>query len=266
MSEILENLQLSATEQQIYLVLLSSGQLSIPEIAEQLDLKIGDVEEAIKGLQAKNLVYTNPSIIEKFTGIYPLVSLADKAKDALETIKNIGVEINKYAAEKTDAIDQIVRQQKESIQQITATAKEEVRVATDTSIKEISTELDKLIEEISQILNTEEHQISSLSMSTQSELTKHFQETTEASGNTISAGVSDISNSLKESKENALYEVFGLYKTLVSNKIGKYNTYLENLSDVRMDSEARNAKEGNGYERNMQNFYKQVVIKLLTNN
>ena len=65
--------------------------------------------------------------------------------------------------------------------------------------------------------------------------------------------------SLKESKENALYEVIGLYKTLISNKIGMYNTYLENLSDVRMDSEPRNAKEGNGYERNMQNFYKQAV-------
>jgi len=269
LSEILENLQLSATEQQIYLVLLSSGQLSIPEIAEQLDLKIGDVEEAIKGLQAKNLVYTNPSIIEKFTGIYPLVSLADKAKDALETIKNIGVEINKYAAEKTDAIDQIVRQQKESIQQITATAKEEVRVATDTSIKEISTELDKLIEEISQILNTEEHQISSLSMSTQSELTKHFQETTEAAGNTISAGVSDISNSLNESKEN-ITKAFTtsssrvedaattFENSLLASLENNFNDYTSIAGDIQQKIE--NAiKEYNAAARDNMSLHSQLV-------
>jgi len=201
LSEILDSLQLTANEKQVYLTLLSSGQLSVPEIAELLDIKIVEVEEAVKGLIAKNLAYTNPSIIEKFTGIYPLVSLADKAKESLETIKSIGAEINKFAAEKTEVIDQIVKQQKESILQITTSAKEEVRVATDASVKEISTELDKLIEEIGQILNSEEHQISSLSLNTQSELTKHFQETTEAAGNTISSAVSDIANSLSESKE-----------------------------------------------------------------
>ena len=202
MSEILNELQLSPVEEKVYLLLLSTGQLSIHEIAKRADASLEEVKQSIKSLIGKNLIYSNPSIVEKYNAIYPLVSLSDKAKSSIETIQTLGNEINIYAQEKFDALDDIVKTQKETIHDLSNSAKEEIRVATESSATEISTDLDKLIEEISQILNDEKTAISSLSLTTTTDMGKHYQETTEKAGNIISSSVSDIVNTLAESEGN----------------------------------------------------------------
>lgn len=202
MSEILTELKLTPIEEKIYLVLLSSGQLSIAEISELTDEKVSDVENSIKSLIENDLIFTNPAIVKKFSAVYPLVKLSEKAKTSIDTVQGIGNEINKFANEKSEKLDQIAKEQKENIQQITTASKDQVRVATEKSVNEITIELDNLITEISQILNSEGQQISQLSSSTTTDLSKHYQEKTEAAGNTISSAVGDISNSLEESNSN----------------------------------------------------------------
>ena len=202
MSEILNELQLSPLEEKVYLLLLSAGQLSIHEISEQTGGTTDEVERAIQSLIGKTLIYTNPSIVEKYNAVYPLVSLSDKAKSSIEIIQALGSEVNSYAQERFDALDEVVKKQKETIHDISSSAKEEIRVATETSSVEISTELDKLIEEIGQILNDEKTAISSLSLTTTTDMSKHYQETTEKAGNIISSSVSEIVNTLAESEGN----------------------------------------------------------------
>ena len=202
MSEILNELQLSPIEEKVYLLLLSAGQLSVHEIAEQVGGTSDEVERSIQSLIGKALIYTNPSIVEKYNAVYPLVSLSDKAKDSIDTIQAIGSEINTYAQERFDTLDEIVKKQKETIHDISNSAKEEIRVATESSASEISAELDKLIEEIGQILNDEKTAISSLSLTTTTDMSKHYQETTEKAGNIISSSVIEIVNTLAESEGN----------------------------------------------------------------
>ncbi|MHA1170837.1 MAG: helix-turn-helix domain-containing protein [Candidatus Heimdallarchaeota archaeon] len=202
MSEILNELQLSPIEEKVYLLLLSAGQLSVHEIAEQVGGTTDEVERSIQSLIEKTLIYTNPSIVEKYNAVYPLVSLSEKAKDSIDIIQAIGSEINTYAQERFDTLDEIVKKQKETIHDISSSAKEEIRVATESSSIEISTELDKLIEEIGQILNDEKTAISSLSLTTTTDMSKHYQETTEKAGNIISSSVSEIVNTLAESESN----------------------------------------------------------------
>ncbi|MHA1532171.1 MAG: helix-turn-helix domain-containing protein [Candidatus Heimdallarchaeota archaeon] len=202
MSEILNELQLSPIEEKVYLLLLSAGQLSVHEIAEQVGGTTDEVEESIQSLIEKTLIYTNPSIVEKYNAVYPLVSLSEKAKDSIDTIQAIGNEINTYAQKRFDTLDEIVKIQKETIHDISSSAKEEIRVATESSSIEISSELDKLIEEIGQILNDEKTAISSLSLITTTDMSKHYQETTEKAGNIISSSVSEIVNTLAESESN----------------------------------------------------------------
>ncbi len=231
MSKILSNLQLSPVEEKVYLLLLSAGQLSIPEIAEQIDSKISEVENSIEALKEKNLIFTNPAIIKKFSAVYPLVSLTEKAKDSLESIQAIGNEINVFAQERSDTLDQIVKQQKENIHQITNSAKDEIRVSTEASSTEISTELDKLIEEISQILNDEKQAITSLSLITTTEMSKHYAETTEAAGNMISSAASDIVNSLAESEGNITRSFEGS-----SSKVEEAATVMESTLQASLDN------------------------------
>jgi len=202
LSEILNELQLSPIEEKVYLLLLSAGQLSVHEIAEQVGGTTDEVERSIQSLIEKTLIYTNPSIVEKYNAVYPLVSLSEKAKDSIDIIQAIGSEINTYAQERFDTLDEIVKKQKETIHDISSSAKEEIRVATESSSIEISTELDKLIEEIGQILNDEKTAISSLSLTTTTDMSKHYQETTEKAGNIISSSVSEIVNTLAESESN----------------------------------------------------------------
>ncbi len=202
MSEILNELQLSPIEEKVYLLLLSAGQLSIHEIAEQVGGTADEVEKSIQSLIGKNLIYTNPSIVEKYNAVYPLVSLSDKAKSSIGIIQALGSEINSYAQERFDNLDEIIKRQKEKIHGISSSAKEEIRIATESSSLEISTELDKLIEEISQILNDEKTAISSLSLTTTTDMSKHYQETTEKAGNIISSSVIEIVNTLAESEGN----------------------------------------------------------------
>ncbi|NHJ47489.1 MAG: hypothetical protein FK733_06865 [Asgard group archaeon] len=204
MSEILKDLQLTPIEEKVYLILLSSGQLSVPEITEMADEKIDDVENSINSLIEKNLIFTNPSILKKFSAIYPMVKLSEKAKNSIDVMQGISNDISKFTTEKSEVLDQIVKQQKESIQQIASGSKSQIRAATEKSTEEITTELDKLIAEIGQILNSESTQISQLSLSTTTDLSKHYQETTEAAGNSVSTAVSDIANSLEESSNNIL--------------------------------------------------------------
>jgi sugar-specific transcriptional regulator TrmB len=199
LSEIIQELALTPVEEKVYLVLLSSGQLSVAEIAEVIDEKPDDVEQSITSLINKDLVFTNPSIVKKFTAVYPMVKLSEKAKRSTDVIQGIGNEISQYTVEKADVLDQIVKKQKESIQKITADSKTEIRIATEKSTEEITSELDKLIAEISQILNTESTQISQQSLTTTTDLSKHYQENSEAASNSIGKGVSDIANSLEES-------------------------------------------------------------------
>ncbi|NHJ32578.1 MAG: hypothetical protein FK732_06930, partial [Asgard group archaeon] len=202
MSEILNELQLSPIEEKVYLLLLSAGQLSIHEIAKQVESTPEEVKGSLQALVGKNLIYTNPSIVKKYNAIYPLVSLSDKAKSSIEIIQALGNDINNYAQEKFDALDDIVKTQKETIHDLSNSAKEEIRIATESSTVEISTELDKLIEEIGQILNDEKTAISSLSLTTTTDMGKHYQETTEKAGNIISSSVSEIVNTLAESEGN----------------------------------------------------------------
>ena len=202
MSEILNELQLSPIEEKVYLLLLSAGQLSIHEIAEQVGGTADEVEKSIQSLIGKNLIYTNPSIVEKYNAVYPLVSLSDKAKSSIGIIQALGSEINSYAQERFDNLDEIIKRQKETIHGLSSSAKEEIRIATESSSLEISTELDKLIEEIGQILNDEKTAISSLSLTTTTDMSKHYQETTEKAGNIISSSVIEIVNTLAESEGN----------------------------------------------------------------
>ena len=133
LSDILKDLQLTPIEERVYLTLLSSGQMSIPEIADHLKESVSNIESSVTSLRSKELVFTNPSIISKHTAMYPLVSLADKAKDSMDTIKAIGDEINAYAEDKVEKVERILKQQKVSIQSITTSAKDEVRVSTAVS-------------------------------------------------------------------------------------------------------------------------------------
>ncbi len=231
MSEILNELQLSPIEEKVYLLLLSAGQLSVHEIAEQTGGTSDEVERAIRSLIGKTLIYTNPSIVEKYNAVYPLVSLSDKAKNSIETIQALGSEINSYAQERFDALDEVVKKQKETIHDISSSAKEEIRVATESSSIEISTELDKLIEEISQILNDEKTAISSLSLTTTTDMSKHYQETTEKAGNIISSSVSEIVNTLAESEGN-ITKAF----EYSSGKVTEASSVMENSLIASLDN------------------------------
>ncbi|MHA1243880.1 MAG: helix-turn-helix domain-containing protein [Candidatus Heimdallarchaeota archaeon] len=202
MSEIMNNLNLDTDQEKVYLTLLSSGQLSIAEVAKQLGIPIDEVEAAVKVLIDKELVFTNPSIVSKFTAIYPLVDLSGKAKESLDAITALGNEINAYSAEKFEAIDTIVTKQKENIVEITATAKEINRVSTDEITSQITNDFDNLISEISQILNVESIAITQLAQTTTTEINKHHQETSEKAGNFISSAVSDVVNSLADAESN----------------------------------------------------------------
>ena len=133
MSEILNELQLSPIEEKVYLLLLSAGQLSVHEIAEQVGGTADEVERSIQSLIGKNLIYTNPSIVEKYNAVYPLVSLSDKAKSSIGIIQALGSEINSYAQERFDNLDEIIKRQKEKIHGISSSAKEEIRIATESS-------------------------------------------------------------------------------------------------------------------------------------
>jgi len=199
LSEILKELQLSPTDEKVYLLLLTTGQLAISEIAALAEIKVSDVEASINNLAAKELIFINPSIIKKYSATYPLVSLSTKAKGSLDTIKKIGDEVNALAEERFNSLDKIVTKQKESMKTISTTTKEVVRKETETSVIEITTELDKLIEEISQILNTEKQQITSMSMVNTTELSKHYQAANETAGNIVSTSVRDIVNSMAKS-------------------------------------------------------------------
>ncbi|NHK30626.1 MAG: hypothetical protein FK730_04700 [Asgard group archaeon] len=231
LSEILTELQLTPIEEKTYLILLSSGQLSSAEIAKLIDEKVSDVENSIKSLISKDLIFTNPSIVNKFTAIYPMAKLSQKAKTSIDTVQGIGNEINKYANEKSEILDQIIKEQKENLQQIAASSKNQIRVATEKSTTEITVELDKLIAEISQILNSEGQQISQLSLSTTTELSKHYQETTETAGNKISSAVSDISNSLEESSDN----ITKSFDDAV-DKIQETSSFMENSLHASLDN------------------------------
>ncbi|MBN1328258.1 MAG: hypothetical protein JXA54_02180 [Candidatus Heimdallarchaeota archaeon] len=199
MSEILKELQLSPTDEKVYLLLLTTGQLAISEIAALADIKVSDVETSIKNLAARELIFINPSIIKKYSATYPLVSLSTKAKGSLDTIKKIGDEVNSYAEEKFTSLDRIVNKQKESLKNISSSTKEIVRKETEASVNEITSELDKLIEEIGQILNIEKQQISSMSIANTTELSKNYQSTNETAGNIINTSARDIVNSLAKS-------------------------------------------------------------------
>ena len=231
LSEILNELQLSPIEEKVYLLLLSAGQLSVHEIAKQVDSTSEEVDKSLQTLIGKNLIYTNPSIVKKYNAVYPLVSLSDKAKNSIETIQALGNEINSYAQEKFDTLDDIVKTQKETIHDLSNSAKEEIRVATESSSIEISTELDKLIEEIGQILNDEKTAISSLSLITTTDMSKHYQETTEKAGNIISSSVSDIVNTLDESEGK-------IRKSFVdsSAKIADASSVMENSLVASLDN------------------------------
>ncbi|NHJ84527.1 MAG: hypothetical protein FK734_03645 [Asgard group archaeon] len=225
MSEILNSLQLSPTEEKVYLYLLATGQLSTHEIAELHKLHLSEVEEAVKGLIAKNLIYANPSIVKKYTAVYPITTLSTKAKDTLDTIQNMVVEINNYAEEKFAVLDQIVKSQKEAIHELTRTVKEEVRLSTESSTSEVTADIDKLIEEIGQILNEESNTITSSSMSTTTDLSKHFQETTEKTGNIISLSVRDIVTSLNNSQQS-ITKTFDESSSKIQNASKTYESSL----------------------------------------
>jgi len=166
LSEIMNNLNLDTDQEKVYLTLLSSGQLSIAEVAKQLSIHIDVVEGAVKVLIEKELVFTNPNIVKKFTAIYPLVDLSGKAKESLDSITTLGNEINAYSQEKFDTIDKIVKKQKEDIIEITSTAKDSNRLSTDEISSQITNDFDNLISEISQILNVESTAITQLAQST----------------------------------------------------------------------------------------------------
>ena len=148
MSEILNSMNLNPIEEKIYLTLLSIGQLSISEIVNLTGLKLQEVEKSINNLQNKNLIFINPSILKKYSAIYPLVALAEKTKNSLNLINSLGNQIDLYSVEKAESLDKIVKNQKENLKQITSTSKEEIRLSTDSKSNLISIELDKLIEKI----------------------------------------------------------------------------------------------------------------------
>ena len=200
LSEIINSLALSNTEEKIYLLLLSSGQRSIAEIAQLIEAKISEVESGINNLISKELVFTNPGIVKKYSAIYPLVSLSEKAKESLTTIQAIGDEINAYSLEKFETLDKIVNEQKENIIKITTEAKDENRVSTETATTEITSDIEKLIDDISQILNAESRAITELASSTNIEISKHHQETTEKAGNIVSSNISDIVNKMNDAQ------------------------------------------------------------------
>ncbi len=202
MSEIINGLSLNNNEEKIYLLLLSMGQLSTAEIAQMIEGKITEVENNINTLISKDLVFTNPGIVKKFSAVYPLVSLSEKAKDTLTTIQSLGDEINTYSLEKSEILDKIVNDQKETIIKIATEAKEENRLSTDTATTEITSDIETLIDDISQILNTESRAITELASSTTLNISKHYQETNESVGNAVSSSVSDVVNSLNESQTN----------------------------------------------------------------
>jgi len=198
----MNNMNLDTDQEKVYLTLLASGQLSVAEVAKQLGIHIEEVNAAIKVLIDKELVYTNPSIVKKFTAIYPLVDLSGKAKESLDSITTLGNEINAYSAEKFETIDAIVKKQKEDIVEITSTAKESNRITTDEITQQITNDFDNLISEISQILNVESTAITQLAQTTTTEINKFHQETTEKAGNFISSAVSEVVNSLADAESN----------------------------------------------------------------
>ncbi|NHJ06262.1 MAG: hypothetical protein EAX90_15655 [Candidatus Heimdallarchaeota archaeon] len=202
MSEIINGLSLNTNEEKVYLFLLSSGQMSSAEIAQHFDLKISDVEASIQNLAAKNLIFLNPGIVKKYSAIYPLVALSDKAKGTLDTIHKMGNEINAFAEQKFDSLDKIVEHQKLSINNIVTQTKDENRKTVELATGEVSNELEKLIEEISQILNSESRAIHELASSTSVDINKHSQETSEKAGNLVSSSVSEIVNSLGVAHSN----------------------------------------------------------------
>ncbi|MFW9924314.1 MAG: helix-turn-helix domain-containing protein [Candidatus Thorarchaeota archaeon] len=197
LKEIIPN----SSEERVYILLLASGQLSSAEIAKQLKMKTSEVESFIKELITKELVFTNQGIIPKYSAIYPLVSLANKAKNSIDSIQKIGNDINSFALERFDILDKIVTEQKSNLTKIVTQAKEENRVSSETATKEITSDIDKLIEEISQILSTESRAITDFANLTTVEINKHYQETTEKAGNTISLSIGEIIKNLDLSKE-----------------------------------------------------------------
>ena len=239
LSEIINGLNLSTNDERIYLMLLSSGQMSSAELSEILELKITDIENGIKNLAAKNLVYTNPGIVKKYSAVYPLESLSDKAKNTLATIQNMGNEINAFAEERFEQLDKIVDGQKTSINNIVTGTKEENRATVEKAGVEITTELDKLIEEISQILNTEKRAIHELAQSTSVDISKHYQEITESTGNKISSSVSDISNNLEEAHGN-ISKSFNE----TANKVNTAAEVMDNSLQASLVDNFNNYKQG----------------------
>jgi len=231
LSEIINGLTLSNNEERIYLLLLSMGQLSTTEIAQMIDGKVSEVESNINILISKDLVFTNPGIVKKFTAVYPLVSLSEKAKDTLTTVQTLGDEINAYSAEKFETLDRIVNEQKENIINITSEAKEENRLRTETATTEITSDIEKLIDDISQILNTESRAITELASSTTINISKHYQETNETAGNSISSAVSDVVNSLN----NAQTEITKSFDESTA-KVGTAADVMDNSLQALLDN------------------------------
>ncbi len=231
MSEIINGLTLSNNEERIYLLLLSMGQLSTTEIAQMIEGKVSEVENNVNSLISKDLVFTNPGIVKKFTAVYPLVSLSDKAKDTLTTVQTLGDEINTFSAEKYETLDRIVNEQKENIIKITSEAKEENRLRTETATTEITSDIEKLIDDISQILNTESRAITELASSTTINISKHYQETNETAGNSISSAVSDVVNSLN----NAQTEITKSFDESTA-KVGTAADVMDNSLQALLDN------------------------------
>jgi len=241
----MNNLNLDNNQEKVYLTLLASGQLSVAEIAKQLGLKITDVDDAVKVLIERELVFTNPSIVKKFNALYPLADLSGKAKESLDSITTLGNEINTYSQEKFDALDVIVKKQKENIIEITATAKDSNRITTEEITSQITNDFDNLISEISQVLNVESTAITQLAQTTTTEISKHHQETTEKAGNFISSAVSEVINSLADAESNITKSFEGSSSkvqtasetmkssllTTLDNNQGEYHQAIEGIQD-----------------------------------
>jgi sugar-specific transcriptional regulator TrmB len=230
-SEIINKLGLSTVEEKVYLHLLATGQLAIPEIAKKIGHSLQEVETALNSLMEKNLIFTNPSIIKKYSAVYPLSSLAEKAHNSLENIQQIGDEINSFSKQKMEVLEQVVRNQKDNMQTIASNVREENRISTEQVGNQIEQDIDSLVEEISQILNQEKNNLTNLSLNTLNNLSKFFQETNEKSGNIISSAVSNISNSLTDSG-NTISKSF----ENASQKVEDASATMENSLHASLDN------------------------------
>ncbi len=242
MSEIINELELSNNEEKIYLLLLSMGQLSTAEIAQMIEGKVSEVENNVNILIGKDLVFPNPGIVKKYSAVYPLVSLSEKAKDSLDIVQSLGEEINTYSAEKFETLDKILNNQKETIIKIATEAKEENRLSTDSATTEISSDIEKLIDDISQILNTESLVITELATSTTININKHYQETNETVGNAISSTVSNVVNSLNES-QTSITKSFDDSSLKVGTAAGVLENSLQALLDNNLSENISINKE-----------------------